>query len=104
MVHDIRLVHHIPLTKRDEFFKLISQQLASDIKPGLDQLGLFMQGMSLDTYRFTAFHTICPLRIGMTCVKLKPESITSMHSAGGRSGCANRVPYGIIAVAAEKMN
>jgi hypothetical protein len=33
--------------------------------------------------------------IGTACVKLKPESTTSIHSAGGRPGIAKRAPWGI---------
>ena len=49
-----------------------------------------------------AFHTTFPLRIGTTCVKLKPESTTSIASAEAISGCVNRVPWGIIAAAVPK--
>ena len=48
-----------------------------------------------NTHLFMAFQTTLPLINGTTWVKLKPESITNMHSAGGRSGWSNKVPWGI---------
>ena len=51
---------------------------------------------------FTAFHTIDPEMRGTMWVKLKPESMTNMHSGGnGRSpfgdlcGAVNNEPWGI---------
>ena len=46
-------------------------------------------------YLLTAFQTILPSIIGTTWVKLKPESTTIVHSAGGRFGWENSCPYGI---------
>jgi hypothetical protein len=54
VVHNVSFVHHIPLTVRDEFFELVSQQLAADIKPshmsGGDHL---MQFIELTSSRHT---------------------------------------------------
>jgi hypothetical protein len=32
VIHDVCLVHHIPLPKRDELLQLIGEQLAADIQ------------------------------------------------------------------------
>jgi hypothetical protein len=53
-------------------------------------------------YLFTAFQTIDPEMRGTMCVKLKPESMTNMHSGGDGaspfgvwSGAVNNEPWGI---------
>lgn len=33
VVHDVCLVHHIPLAKRDKFFELVCQQLSPNVYP-----------------------------------------------------------------------
>ena len=39
VVHDVRLVHHVPLAERDELFELVCEQLAADVEPWGDVLG-----------------------------------------------------------------
>ena len=34
VVHDVRLVHHVPLTERDELLEVVCQQLPAHIDPG----------------------------------------------------------------------
>jgi hypothetical protein len=47
------------------------------------------------THLFTAFQTILPSIIGITWVKLNPESTTVVHCAGGSPGEEKSWPYGI---------
>lgn len=42
-----------------------------------------------------AFHTMDPVSIGMTCVKLNPESMMSMHSGWVSVLGPKRSPWGI---------
>lgn len=56
----------------------------------------------MTSYRFTAFQTIDPEISGTICVKLKPESTTSMQSGGNGTspsgvlcGAVNSEPCGI---------
>ncbi len=32
VVHDVRLVHHVPLAEGDELFELVREQLAADVE------------------------------------------------------------------------
>lgn len=66
-------------------------------------------GVRLHTHRFTAFQTIESEMSGTMCVKLKPESMTNMHSGGeGASplavlcGAVNNEPWGISDAAAHR--
>jgi hypothetical protein len=34
LVYDVRLVHHVPLPVRDQFFEMIGQQLPAYVNPG----------------------------------------------------------------------
>lgn len=50
-------------------------------------------------HRLTASHTIDPLIMGTTCVKLKPASTTMTHSGFGRPSSWNSLLYGMTAAA-----
>jgi hypothetical protein len=47
------------------------------------------------THLFTAFQIILPSIMGITWVKLNPESTTVVHCAGGNPGEEKSWPYGI---------
>lgn len=33
IIHDVGLIHHVPLAERDQLFELIREQLPSDVYP-----------------------------------------------------------------------
>jgi hypothetical protein len=83
-IDDVRLVHHVPLPKRDELFEVVGEQLAADVEaerkePRCQVADKGGRGALL-TDRLTLVETTEPFMIGTTLVKLYPESMTSEQS------------------------
>jgi len=76
-----------------------------ELPANIDSKHVSMNEIGRDGIRvhlFTAFHTIDPEMRGTMWVKLKPESMTNMHSGGGGRppsgvlcGAVNKEPWGI---------
>jgi hypothetical protein len=76
---------------------LIREQFSTDIQPfEKEKIGCVEKAKKRKTHLLTAFHTTCPPMIGTTWVKLKPESMISMHSGFANPGRSKRVPWGIV--------
>ena len=105
MFHDARLIHHVPVSERDELLQVVGEQFPADVDPvrarslsseSADVIRVEeITKKSQTTYLLTAWLTTRPRKTGTMWVKLNPESITSAHSGGGAFGnpLASR-PYG----------
>ena len=68
LIHNVGLIHHVPLTERNKFFKMIRKQFPANVKSESrtirEQPRLSLtEGL---TYLFTAFQMMTPSIIGTT--------------------------------------
>jgi len=84
-IDEMGFIHHIVVSVRDDFFKVICQEFSANIESTIS--GFLRSGMD----RLTADQMTFPFTMGVMFVKEKPESTTRTHSDMERvprtSGC-----------------
>jgi hypothetical protein len=96
MLNDTRLIHHVPLSERDELLEMVGEQLASSVDPASEESAwlLYVGPPREETYLRTPALTMLPRTTGTTWVNEKPASTTSTHSGASAAPPPASVPQG----------